>query len=180
MLTVHLPPGCGRLPSQVVGQGLGDMPVVPELRFAPWLTRPRVPGRAGRAGATDPGPPLRCAFFHRMVYRRTAVAAGAGSSCLHEPTPPQQIRPGVLVRLPSRQVSNGGPALAVLGGCPGASRPSRRSTHAPGIDHSRRGSTPPRRTQPDRARLSPSAGERRPGARRSHALSPRPHRRHRP
>jgi hypothetical protein len=35
MLTVHLPPGCGRLPSQVVGQGLGDMPVVPELRFAP-------------------------------------------------------------------------------------------------------------------------------------------------
>jgi hypothetical protein len=25
----------GAVPSQVVGQGLGDVPVVPELRFAP-------------------------------------------------------------------------------------------------------------------------------------------------
>jgi hypothetical protein len=100
-------PACGRLSSQVVGQGLGDMPLIPELCFAPRLARPRIPCRAARTGTADPGLSVWCPFFHRQVGR--GAAAGAGG-CLHEFTPAQQVWPCALVLLPSRQASNGCPA----------------------------------------------------------------------
>src|SRR5215469_8117263 len=93
----YLPPACSRVWSQVVGQGLGDVPLVPELCFAPRLAWPRIPGRAARSGATDPGLALWCLLFHRPVRRRVA---GAGDGrYLHRCTPPG--KPGVLVFLPS-------------------------------------------------------------------------------
>lgn len=78
----------GAVSSQVMGQGLGDVPVVPELRFAPRLTRPRIPGCAARGGATDPDLPLWCPCFHRQMCRRSA-RADVGD-CLHESTPPSR------------------------------------------------------------------------------------------
>jgi hypothetical protein len=73
------------VPSQVTGQGLRDVPVVPELRFAPRRTWPRIPGSAARGGATDPGLALWCSFFHRQMSRCLA-SAGIGD-CLHESAP---------------------------------------------------------------------------------------------
>src|SRR6516225_2973408 len=83
------------------------MPVVPELRLAPRLTGPWIPGRAGRAGTTDPGPPLGCPFFGRPMGRDTA-RAGAGKYW-HESTPPQQVRTRMLVLGSTRRASNGAP-----------------------------------------------------------------------
>jgi len=97
-------------PSQVVGQRLRDMPVEPELRFAPRRAWPRIPGHAARGGAAYPGLPLRCCFFHRQMRRGAAVAAVVGGCHRHESTPPQRAWLGVLVLLPSRQGSNGCPA----------------------------------------------------------------------
>jgi hypothetical protein len=96
--------GVLRLPSQVVGQGLGDMPFEPELRFAPRLTWPRIPGHAARTGTAYSGRPLRCPFFHQQMRGGAAVAAGVGGCCLHESTPPQRAWLGALVLLSSRQV----------------------------------------------------------------------------
>src|SRR5215470_7616994 len=80
------------------------MPVEPELRFAPRLAGPRMPGHAARAGTTYPGLPLWCPFFHRQMRRDAAVAAGVGGCWLHESTPPQQVWLGVLVLLPAGTV----------------------------------------------------------------------------
>jgi len=66
------------------------MPVIPELRLAPRLALPWIPGRAARTGTADPGLPLGCPFFHRQM-RRDAARAGVGG-CLHDSTPPQQVQ----------------------------------------------------------------------------------------
>jgi hypothetical protein len=79
------PTGSARCPSQMMGQGLRDVPVVPELRFAPRRTRSWIPGCTARGGATDPGLPLWCSFLHRQMSRCPA-RAGVGD-CLHESTP---------------------------------------------------------------------------------------------
>jgi hypothetical protein len=174
------------------------MPVVPELRFAPRFTRPRVPGGTGRVGAADPGPPSRSAFFHRKVHGRAIVAAGAGGSCLHDPLLPsrsgracwslypagrfqtaaqhgressagrtsQGLPPAPQAAAARRRARhqpdpapNLSPARTALArsGAPRGCQPAIPQTrHVPGIDHPQRGSTPTRRTSPDRARASPS------------------------
>src|SRR5690349_14421332 len=78
--TCDYPHRIGAVPLQVMGQGLGDVPVVPELRFAPRRTRPRIPGCAARGGTTDSGRPLWGSFFHRQMSCRPA-GAGVGE-CL--------------------------------------------------------------------------------------------------
>ena len=105
---------CGRLSSQVVRKGPGDMPVIPELRLALRLAWPWIPGRAARTSTADPGLPLRCPFFHRQMCR-DAARAGVGG-CLHEFTLPLRVRPGVLVLVPPARLQTaasgtGGPVL---------------------------------------------------------------------
>jgi len=97
---------CGRLSSQVVGQGLGDMPLIPELRFARRLARPRIPCRAPRTGAADLGLSVWCRFLHRQMGR--GAAAGAGG-CLHEFTPSQQAWPCALVLFPAARLPRPAP-----------------------------------------------------------------------
>ena len=137
------------MPSQVMGQGLGDVPVVPELRFAPRRARPRIPGCAAGSGATDPGPSLWCSFFHRQMSRGPA-RAGVGD-CLHESTPPsrcgrvcrsffpigglQTVARHAEPRLHAGRTKEGSPAgLAIP-----------RTSHHPGIAHPQGGLTPTRR-----------------------------------
>lgn len=81
------PPPYGGLLSQVVGQGLGYVPLVPELCFAPRLAWPRIPGHAARSGATDPGLALWCPVFHRPMRCRVAESDGR---CLHGCAPPRR------------------------------------------------------------------------------------------
>lgn len=95
-------------PSQVVGHRLGDMPVEPELRFAPRRAWPRIPGRAAWAGAAYSGS-FRCCLFDRTMSCGAPVAA-AVEGCLHNSTPPQRAWLGVLVLVPIGQGSNGWPA----------------------------------------------------------------------
>jgi len=127
---------------QVVGKGLGNMPVIPELRLAPRLAWPWIPGRAARTGTADPGLPLGCPFFHRQMCR-DAARAGVGG-CLHEFTPPQRVRPGVLVLVPPARLQTaasgaGGPLLRGQSATAGGS-------NSPDIDH-----VPPRITATRRA-----------------------------
>ena len=82
-------------PSQVVSQGLADMPVEPELRFPTRWARPRIPGRAAWVRAAYSGRPLWCCFFDRQMRRGAAVVAGVGGCCLHESAPPRRVWPGV-------------------------------------------------------------------------------------
>ena len=133
----------GAVPSQVMGQGLGDVPVVPELRFALRRTRPRIPGCAARGGATDPGLPLWRSFFHRQMSGCPA-SAGVGD-CLHESTPPSRS---------GRACKSFFPVGSL-----------QKVAHRPGIAHPQAGLTPTRRTTPDQAgalitpRQPPGAGQ---------------------
>jgi hypothetical protein len=70
------------IPSQVVGHRLRNMPVEPELRFAPRWAWPRIPGRAARAGAAYSGSPFRGCLFDRTMRCGAPVAAGV-EGCLH-------------------------------------------------------------------------------------------------
>jgi hypothetical protein len=146
----------GVVPSQVMGQGLGDVPVVPELRFAPRRTRPRIPGRAARGGATDPGLPLCGSFFHRQMSRRSA-RAGVGD-CLHESTPPSRSGQACRSFFPIGRLQtvarHNKPCF--YAGRPVAVPAVPRISHHPGIAHPHGGITPTRRTGwiPWRARLS--------------------------
>jgi hypothetical protein len=60
------------LSSQVVHKRLGDVPVVPELCFAPRLAGPRIPGRAVGPPTADSDLPVRCPFFGRHMRGRAA------------------------------------------------------------------------------------------------------------
>jgi len=126
---------------KVVGQRLGDMPVVPELRLAPRLAWPRIPGRATRAEAADPGLSLGGPFFRRQMCRDAARADVGG--CLHESTPPRQVRPGRVVLVPAlarRQrlpPARAGLFCAAVRHCQGP--------HSPGLEHMQPGRTATRR-----------------------------------
>src|SRR6266516_7119510 len=54
-----------KLSSELVDKGLRDVPVIPELRFAPRLTRPGRPGRAVGIRAAESGLPVRRPAFDR-------------------------------------------------------------------------------------------------------------------
>jgi hypothetical protein len=57
---------------QVVHKRLGDVPVVPELCFAPRLAGPWIPGRAVGPPAADSDLPVRCPFFGWHMRGRAA------------------------------------------------------------------------------------------------------------